>query len=890
MPNPFSAIKVFKIWLLHVISAITIRYYKSISLISIVLSIIGLIYSGLYLEIDADQDNLISNNKAYHQKYKAYLEEFGDLEDLVVVIETKNHDPSKVRKIIDDIVLFSKNSPDLFYKIQYKIDLGLLESESLLLLDDEDFNKVFNLIKNNQDDLTNFYHYHHYSDFFTDIGNKFELLNSNSNPSEIKPLFHFIEEVLQNFDDPKKINNIELANFFTNIFNDQKYIDPQGYLFSPDGSLAFILISPQKNYHTTKIVEKPLLSLREKINSIKNKNPELTIGVTGRPALQHDELKSTGQDSVWTGLGAFIGVSLLFIYFFNFHRGPVIAIVSLVCGLSWSIGWITLTLGHLNLLTTVFTVILIGLGIDYGIHFLFYYQRKKASGKNQKESIEMTIHQAGGAIITGAISSSVAFLSAIFTDFLGLQELGFVAGSGLIFCLIAQIITLPSLLLLAENKNDFHTPKTLYTNWYQRHFLSRPKRKIAVILLITVFFLPYFKAISFEDNLLKLQDPHAESVIFEKMIINNPEISSWTGVHLRKNLDELKSLNQRLHSLKSVKKTESILDFLPQSEERIEKLKSLNISLDEKTFSQEKNDLASSLNFLKSKLDHLIEVAFLGGRLDALPKLESLSSIVNDKIQLIRNKNQIKDQNILESEKIFFSKTKTFISNLHEKLSPQGITIDKIPEQIKNKFIGKNGSYVSYSYPSENIWDGDNLEHFIHDLRYIDPETTGSPIQTYESTRKMKNGFFLVGLITLIIVLIILWIDLGNLVDCIIAMVPLLIGLLWLTLFMGYFDIKLSLGNFFALPLLMGIGIDNGIHLIHNFREQGCIQELFRGILTPIFLSTLTTILGFGSLSLVSHQGLASFGQIMTLGSMSCFLASFILVPTFLSFKKVKTI
>jgi len=201
---------------------------------------------------------------------------------------------------------------------------------------------------------------------------------------------------------------------------------------------------------------------------------------------------------------------------------------------------------------------------------------------------------------------------------------------------------------------------------------------------------------------------------------------------------------------------------------------------------------------------------------------------------------------------------------------------------VKRHYVGPSGNHVLYVYPEEDIWHWEAMKRFLSDMRKIDPNVTGSPVSVYESAARMQKGFYLILALTTLVILVILWLDFRSSLLTAIAMAPLGVGIAWLLFWMGLLDIPFNLGNFFGLPVIAGLGIDSGVHLIHRYREKGEIGDMLKTVSPAIILSTVTTLLGFGSLSFVRHRGLASFGQLMSLGSLTTLVAALVIVPLLL--------
>ena len=171
------------------------------------------------------------------------------------------------------------------------------------------------------------------------------------------------------------------------------------------------------------------------------------------------------------------------------------------------------------------------------------------------------------------------------------------------------------------------------------------------------------------------------------------------------------------------------------------------------------------------------------------------------------------------------------------------------------------------------------MAEFITEVRTGIPDVTGAPVTQHESAKRMIEGFILVALLTALIVLIIVYWEFKKPLVTLLIFANLLITFIWLTAFMYLKGIQINLANFFALPVLIGSGIDHGIHILHRYNESGSIKDLFTSTVPAVILSCLTTIFGFASLSMVRHNGLASFGLIMAVGTLLIMLSSVVLLP-----------
>jgi predicted RND superfamily exporter protein len=223
---------------------------------------------------------------------------------------------------------------------------------------------------------------------------------------------------------------------------------------------------------------------------------------------------------------------------------------------------------------------------------------------------------------------------------------------------------------------------------------------------------------------------------------------------------------------------------------------------------------------------------------------------------------------------------------LRNNLNPSGpITLANIPPQLKSRFVSQDGTkFLLQIYPKNNIWNREPLEEFISQLRQVDADVTGSPVIGYESIDAMKKGYIEGGLYALFAIILIAFFSLRNIKDALLAMIPLGLGVVWTAGLMWLFHLKFNLANLIVVPLILGIGIENGIHLIHRYREEreGGARLITGSTGQAVTLFSLTTMIGFGSLMLATHRGVFTMGLLLTIAVGSVLVASLLVLPLLL--------
>lgn len=883
------------------VAQLSIKYSKSTLLISFLLAIVSLFYAQAKLSFDTNQDSLISKKQGYFVEYLDFLKEFGDWEYIYVVLDLeqtlrnqKITNPTldqtlqfrnEARTTVDKIAELAGKHPNLFQSIEYKINPKLITDQLLLLAPQSDFDAVLTEAEKNTNSISEFLGINNSAQFYDFISSQLMKLESSENNQQMEryaPIFMsalfapFEKNELRQF---ISFDPLELASDFK--------IDPQGYFFSENGKLMFMKLMPTKNFSSMEIVSEPLAALRDILQNIRKSNPDLVLGVTGRPVLQNDEAKSTQSDSEWAGIVSFLLVALLVLFYFRSFKRSLFVLLGLCVSTCWTIGFITLVFGTINLITIVFTIILIGLGIDYGIHYLIGYQHLRLNGADTAEAIRNTTAHTGKGIFLGALTSSVAFLTCIFTDFLGLQQLGIIAGVGILFCCIAQIVMFPAMLNLFDTKSvplqSLQVPSFSLFDFS----VKKPRPVMLILGFITVAGIWALTKVEFNHNLLDLQDPKLESVRFENLIQNKSDHSTWFLAQKFSSLKDLNDARTKIQKLPSVKTTASILDILPyDSDLRQKQLQQLSQKISNTTISHSNNkSLKDTVSNLAQQIGKLGNKAFSAGMEDEFAELNKIRTRLNKHVQSIEQASLTQAPN--ESE--FMIQLNSIQNTIRNILAPHPVSEQNLDQTLLSMYKSSKGNYSLSIFPKDNIWDDLKMQNFITDVRQIAPNITGAPITHFESAKRMVSGFSLVAGLTSLIVLILMFLEFRRWQIAFIIFSNLLIGMTWLALFMWLTDLSINLANFFAIPVLIGSGVDQGIHVMHRYLHTRSIEDLFRTVIPAIGLSCLTTIFGFAALSFVSHRGLASFGLIMTAGSTFTFLSASILLPATLSLWNIRS-
>jgi predicted RND superfamily exporter protein len=676
------------------------------------------------------------------------------------------------------------------------------------------------------------------------------------------------------------------------------------YMVSPDRSMLIIMATPNFNIMEMDYVM-PATNGLEKFVKTEAKKYDVQAGLAGGVPLARDEMASVSEDSMLLTILALVIVLIIFIVTFRMISAPFFALINLIIGIIWAMGVSWFLVDSLNMMTVMMTVILIGLGIDFSIHIISVYTELVNKGIAPKNAIIETLEKVGTGIITGGLTTSAAFLTLTIARSSGLKEFGLVNGVGLIVIMIATLIILPTILMIREkfrSKINLTQKKNRDISYatvgnIANSFFTKWKISLISLLIITLGFGYMITKVTMDYNYLNMEPKGLESIKLNDKIIDKFNMSADMTMMTAKSLNENYELTKKAKEKSSISFVESISDFLPMKEEqlkRMPKLKLMQNTMKNKSIKSTINEddwqkIKSELFRLEANVIEMQDMAFMGGQ-DMVDK--KATRLVGTREEPMKG-NLTSFISRLESKKIDFKKASLFnldfakeykLLVLHLSNSSQ-IQIDDLPEIIKDKYISKNGDiYLLTVYPKGNVWNIEYLEIFTKDVFDITRSVSGTPPMFYYLMEIIGKDGRRASLLTIAVVFLFLWFDFKSLKKALIAMVPLFIGIIWMVGTMGIFGIQITLLNIMAIPLIIGIGIDDGVHILHRYKIEGeeNTRKVYSSTGKAIIITSLTTMLSFGSLVFATYRGFGSMGLALFIGVGMCLLATILVLPAIL--------
>jgi len=655
----------------------------------------------------------------------------------------------------------------------------------------------------------------------------------------------------------------------------------------------FVLLQPHLDYKKMLPAETALQVIHRVIQeSGLSAIPGVRIRVTGEVALSHEELAVVGQRAGIAAILSLIMVCGTLTLAFHSWRFMVVTLLTLLVGLSLSAAFATVAVGQLNILSMAVAVLFIGLAVDYAIHLCLRYQELVGLGNEPFGAIKTSLREVGPALMLCALTTGLGFYSFVPTNYTGMSELGLISGTSMFIGLVVTLTVLPAILWVFPSLKDDCRPASTQQRWkalYQ--FPIRHGQVIrwgtVVVFFGAVFLLPQA---SFDWNPHNIRDPHVESVQTMDDLLEDPKGGAWS-LTLLSTVDQVAGDVSRLGALESVEKVVTIEDFIPSHQ--FEKLIVL-AGLADGMFPQEsasvipasstgvETTLAAMQSFL-AVLEERIHMAGLSDQGSSAIQLRNALRSLIAKFNAIDH--EAKNDLLARLDKSLLGSLPTDPLTMYSTAMPTGLITQKdLPKELRERWVGKEGAYRLEVYPKKDLRNVSALEQFVNEVRRIAPEVTGLPAIYLDGGNEVAGAFKQAFISALLVILVILALVLRNIWDILLVILPLSLAAICLVGYTVIFDMPFNYANVIALPLIFGLGADSGIHIVERMRRSPaeCEALLRSGTIRGVFFSSVTTMLSFSNLAYTSHVGIASMGQLLTLGILLTLIGCLVVLPAFL--------
>ena len=676
-------------------------------------------------------------------------------------------------------------------------------------------------------------------------------------------------------------------------------LDTDGYLVADGGRMVLLMGQPRRNDDNLEYLLSFVEPVRRIVAAERAATPGVKIGITGMPAFVTEELDVAKHDLRAVTLISAVGVLLLFLLGYGSLLNTAFIFLTLGLGVVVDLAIAALAIGRVNLISSLFVAVLLGLGIDYGIQLINRFQEELRRGRSSENAVRTAVVAAGEGVLTGGVTTAVAFFTMALGEFKPLRELGIVAGAGILLILAASFVLLPAL-LVTRGRRAARLGKSargglLGGRWLLPVLPLRGRRAAAIVvavgLAVTAALAIPIRPITFSNDLISMLPPSAPSVQWLRRLEQTGTFTTAFNASIAGSLEEVRARAVRFDALETTSRVLSIDTFLPRDAESkapyVREIRRAARAIPELRLETPPIDVAATRAEL-SELAGYLELDLpltlkTQGMADLAPEVQALAVRVRQidaaiaalpSAEAAARLGRLQDR-LAELLNDFLS----FARSDRERVTP-----DDLPPEVAKLFYrkGEDGPrYLLRIYPSGDINDDAFMPRFLAESREVDAQVTGYPVNYYEFALVMQADFRSAFLYAVIAILLLLALDLRRLRDVGMALVPLAMSGVCMVGAMNLIGMDYNLANIMAIPLIVGIGVAYGVYVIHRARETSPPRPraVVRTTGKAVLFSALTTMVSFGAMSTASHRGAAGLGLTLLLGIGFCLLTAVAFLP-----------
>lgn len=666
---------------------------------------------------------------------------------------------------------------------------------------------------------------------------------------------------------------------------------PEPY-FSSDRTKLLINVRPRLPSETGVTYSSEVMTkLHEGLSNVQLQEYGVSVGVTGTYAFNTETNSVINADMLRSTIISSIGVVVIIFLAFGSLFYSLIALIPLLISVVLTMAWAKFVVDGFNLVTTFLPALVLGLGIDYSIHFISRYAEERSKGTSFNKALHVTVEKKGEAAFVGAATTGIVFLGLLLSRSRALFEMGAITGVGVMLSFLTTLFILPSLITLFHFLFRFHHHREGVLN-YTVHmtrffqFITGRARAIFVIVLILTFFVAFQAAqtnfvFSSQDMIPNVESQQVLSEVLEAFGEESTNIGDYY-TFFANDESELSNITSHLQKSDLVKRVDSALSLLPVNlaEQRdvldqldiglyIDQLDIIDVSLDTRASAQ------TQIRTLVAQFGLLQYLAGMNGEMD----ISITANLVQSQLKQVRESLNAIDVDVIQQE---IAVLKQELIELDENLAevkelPPAKTLLRdilmaLPEGIRANYLAPDGSYIIQARMVGSIYKRENLKQFNSYASSFADRFFGMPLVAGKLENYMRRDFFVSTAFALGMIMIMLWRSMGGWIRALITGFPLVLGYAWMLGGMRLLEIDFNFVNITISPLLIGIGVDSGIHIMHRYLEErglshdGAVERAGRTSAVAVLVTSLTTMLVFASLLIARTPGLRLLGVSALLG------------------------
>ncbi len=856
------------------------RFAWTVTLVVLAATAGILVYTGENLGIHGDTESLFSPDLPFKQRERRYQEAFPvQYENIFIVVDATT--PERAGEVASALAARLAASPKFFHDVYLPGGGEFFERHAFLYLETEVLEDLADRLAEVQPYITELARDGSLRGLASMMGRGVRAVREKDiGGGQLTSIFEHMDHALR-----ARLENRPYEVSWAEVLASAD--------FPGDARRRFLLAQPVLDHNDLQPAKGAILEVRRVAKELRL-GPEsgVQVRITGDVALSYEEMEVVSGQAAMSALGSIVLVALLLVHSLRSVRLFLATLLLLLVGLVWTAGFTTLAIGHLNLISASFAVIFIGLGVDFGVHLCLRYNELLTLTRSHAGALRGAARDVGSSIALAGTTTAIGFLAFVGTDFVGVAELGIISAGGLVISVLLTFTFLPALMSLRPRRAD--APDRSLAGWSGERLSALPVRyprgvRITALALGVgaVLLLPQAR---FDNNPLNVRDPSSESVRTFNDLLETGGSSPWTLDTVAPDLPTAQATAERLRALDVVERVVTVADYIPSDQdEKLDIISDVNLFLapqrgpDGAAAPVSSDEQIAALHDLEVETGRLLdegapkELAIVAKQLR-----ESLSAYL---VKLAAGELPSASLNQLEA-----SMTGTLPEQLRildAALNAGHVTLQNLPAALRERMVTSDGRVRIQIFPREDVGDPKHLAAFVDGVRAVAPDVAGSAAEILESGRTVVKSLqqaLLGAVVAITAVLLLMW---RRIDDTALVLIPLFLAAaltVGTTVLLG---IPFNFADVIVLPLLLGMGVDSGIHLIHRARMAGehAGNILETSTARAVVYSNLTSIASFGTMAFASHMGLATLGQMLTIGVTYTMACNMIVLPALISLR-----
>jgi len=826
----------------------------------VVLAVVGLGYSARHLRIDTDTNDLFAKNLPWRQAQIAENRNFPQFDKLIVGV-VRGQTPEEGRETAAALNAALNADKTDFWNSRYPGGNAFYGQEGLLLLPVPQLAKLLQSIIAAQPFLGGLAADPSARGLFSGIGLIAEGVAQGQ--ADLTPYNKALAGVA--------------ANLQAAADGHAEPLSWQGLIGGDlGGDAEFVLAHPKLNQGSLQPGGVPTAAFERIAAGLPDvRAGRAEVDFTGQIPLSDEQFASLTQGLV---VGSVVSVALIALWLFLALRSwrlilPILA--TLLMGLVLTIAFAAVAIGVMNLISVAFAILFIGLAVDFAIQFCVRLRAVRLDVPALLAAVDETAREAGGQIALAAVATSCGFLAFAPTAFVGVAELGVIAGVGMLIAFLTTMFFLPALLWLFKppaERESVGLPFAAAADGLLRQFSGPVLGVFGVLAVVGVV---CAATIGFDANPLDTKDPNAPAMRTLSRLLDDPQTNPFYADALAPSLPAAAALAAKLAALPEVAGVISGATFVPADQ-------SVKLAM----LAQAQTILAPALA-PQSGTAPVTPAAIRAAMTAAhgqiakvarqLPKDSPVLAIDAAMVKLLGDS----DAQVMAMNAAVTKFLPAELNQLNASLSATEITQASLPETVAQDWFLPGGRVRVEAFPSAAAQNTAGIKKFAAAVQAVAPDAGGPAISTIATARTILDSFREAAVLAVLAITVILVLVFRNFRDTALVLATLGLSALLTALFARAWGLQINYANIIALPLLLGVGVSFNVYFVMNARA-GMRDFLSSATARAVLFSALTTGTAFGTLAASHDRGTSSMGILLLLSLLAVLIATFVFLPALL--------